>query len=226
MLIANQFFLRLICLAANLWVAAAIASGRPTAISDPLCPAYPPPKPGTCGPFTFNRCDSNTVDCPFQKDKCASSSSGSLFITEPVIPKDVYVSPEAYVYFKMLETEYLVEFAQNPMRFEKPISLPFCGRPKTSSVRRGEEEAEDSTLEMSEEHLEKRGGLKDFFGKKPPGGTLGKILDKAQPILNPIIDKLTQDGKKIIQDTKTAAKLAQEVINGIAHIGKNQITLD
>jgi hypothetical protein len=111
----------------------------------------------------------------------------------------------------MLETEYVVEFAQNPMPFEDAIPLPFCGRTTTApNTRRDEEDA------SVPKELGKRWNLKgQLFGSKPPGGTLGTILDKANPIVSPIVDKLRQDFKSTTQ-------ILNEVVNGIAHIGKTR----
>jgi hypothetical protein len=135
------------------------------------------------------------------------------------MPKDVYVSPEAYSYFKMLEVEYMVEFAKRPMPFEKAIPLPFCGRPKASITRRDEEEADDPLPTPNGKDLQKRFGFKNVFGGKPPGGVLGevvKVFDKSKPIVVPILDKIKQD-------FKTAEQLLKEVRNGIAHIGMRQV---
>lgn len=123
----------------------------------------------------------------------------------------------------MLETEYMVEFAQNPMPFEKPISLPFCGRPKVSIARRDEQGAADpfvgaedddlddfdSDDELSET-IERRNKVSDFFNK-------GK--NAVVQVINPVYEKITQDGKKIATDLQTLGKLGQAVIDGISHIG-------
>ncbi|KAH7064071.1 hypothetical protein BKA63DRAFT_608817, partial [Paraphoma chrysanthemicola] len=220
MLSALSFLALFVCAAiCPSWVAAA-QSARPYAISKPYCPAYPPPQLGSCGPFTHNYCDSNTLTCPFQKKYCTSSASASLLVTEPVVSKDVQISPQAYVYFKMLETEYMVEFAKNPMPGEKPVSLPFCGRPKVSFSRRGEQEAAAPLDEFEDEHLagailddavsediERRNAVGDFFNK-------GKSV--VVQVANPVYEKIKQDGKKLVTDVQAVGKLAQAVIDGIA----------
>ena len=117
-----------LCFLACAGLATAIPPGcKPYPISNPSCPVRPTSAQGVCGDFTYKWCETPEGS---QCDGCASPESAAL--TEPAgffeAPRvEEVVSPEEYLLYKMLEVEYLVEFSKNPMSFQKPIDLPYCG---------------------------------------------------------------------------------------------------
>jgi hypothetical protein len=100
---------------------------KPYPISNPSCPIRPTSAQGPCGDFTYKWCETpEESDC----DGCANPKNAALtdppgFFEAPRV-EDV-ASAEEYLLYKMLEVEYLVEFSKNPMPFQKPIDLPYCG---------------------------------------------------------------------------------------------------
>ena len=119
-----------------------------------VCPVFPvPPPEAPCGPYTYNFCDTPSKTCPF----CSGTPSQfGLTVPNtryPLPPKPYLADVGDYLFYHMLQVEYLVEFSKNPMPYQKKVDLPYCGLDKSKA-------------------FTKR-GIK--FPKVKVGGTLGQV---------------------------------------------------
>lgn len=93
--------------------------------SNPSCPAFPAPEPGTyCGPYTR-----------YYTEYCQNQAALTDFTGYVNRPKDYLVDAGDYAFYHMLHTEYLVEFSKYPVKpYQKPLSLPYCGLPHYDGI--------------------------------------------------------------------------------------------
>jgi hypothetical protein len=105
-------------------------------ISNPQCPVSPLPAPGVaCGTYTEKDCGGPLATCKYcSSSATADTSAGTEYyglVQEntdyPLPPSDYILDVEDYMFYHMLHVEYLVEFSKNPMPFQTPLSLPYCG---------------------------------------------------------------------------------------------------
>ncbi|RGP78945.1 metalloprotease 1 [Fusarium longipes] len=137
-------------------------------ISNALCPLIPPSTtPGNaCGPYTHQFCDTPTasLSCCMSADSDGLSLLPFTGYVDP--PKDYVVDVENYALYHLLHLEYLVEFSKNPMPFQTPLSLPYCGiNPDPNSKR-----------ELEPESFQRR----RILPRIKIGGTLGRITEEAK----------------------------------------------
>lgn len=112
-------------------LASAAAPRRPFPVSSAECPVdIGQEEPRTCGEFSFAFCsDPIGSKCDF----CTKKGGGASLTGPPGFyeaeRRPEVIAPEDYLIYKALETEYLVEFSNNPMPFQKAVPMPFCGLP-------------------------------------------------------------------------------------------------
>jgi hypothetical protein len=114
---------------------------RPYPVSNPSCTIHSSSAQGTCGGFTYKFCETpEGSDCNDCVEPEAAALTGPPGFFEAARVEDV-VSADEYLLYKMLEVEYLVEFSKNPMSFQTPIDMPYCGLasggPKLENRKRG-----------------------------------------------------------------------------------------
>jgi hypothetical protein len=127
------------------------------------------PAPGVvCGNYTDKDCSGALATCKYCAPSASRDTTYSGLVQEnteyPLPPLDYIVDVEDYMFYHMLHVEYLVEFSKNPMPFQTPLNLPYCGL--------------DSDPDQNKRQLLERGWFKDLknVGKKLTG-TLEKIAD-------------------------------------------------
>lgn len=97
-----------------------------------VCPVFPvPPLEAPCGAYTYRYCDTPTKDCKACSPKKAEFSLAVPFTGYPLPLKPYLVDVGDYLFYHMLQVEYLVEFSNNPMPFQKKVDLPYCGLDKS-----------------------------------------------------------------------------------------------
>ncbi|KAF2179571.1 hypothetical protein K469DRAFT_798613 [Zopfia rhizophila CBS 207.26] len=132
-------------------------------ISNQYCPVLPEEQRWQCGRATASYCE----EC----DTCTSPVPATLLEFEDPRAMNITISPEEYLFYKMIETEYLVEFSKKPMSWETPITLTYCGLqrpqlrerrfriPTLNEVRSGPE----NLLKAGGKVVEQVGSLKEKF---------------------------------------------------------------
>lgn len=100
-----------------------------------VCPVLPVPPPGApCGAYTYRYCDTPNKD---SCKACGGQQTGYgltvPYTGYPLALKPYLVDAGDYLFYHMLQVEYLVEFSNNPMPYQKKVDLPYCGLAKSKA---------------------------------------------------------------------------------------------
>lgn len=99
-----------------------------------VCPVLPvPPPEAPCGAYTYRYCDTPNKEC-----KACGGHQAELGLTVPYTGYPLALKPYLvdvgdYLFYHMLQVEYLVEFSNNPMPYQKKVDLPYCGLDKSNA---------------------------------------------------------------------------------------------
>lgn len=89
-----------------------------------VCPVLPvPPPEAPCGEYTYRYCEV----CKSCGDQRTEYGLTVPYTGYPLGLKPYLVDVGDYLFYHMLQVEYLVEFSKNPMPYQKKVDLPYCG---------------------------------------------------------------------------------------------------
>ncbi|KAK0743456.1 hypothetical protein B0T18DRAFT_468778 [Schizothecium vesticola] len=106
----------------------ALSAAAPPPPQTDVCPVLPvPPLEAPCGVYTYRYCDTPNKDCKACGGQQTEYGLTVPYTGYPLALKPYLVDVGDYLFYHMLQVEYLVEFSKNPMPYQKKVDLPYCG---------------------------------------------------------------------------------------------------